>query len=120
MPAVGIAALGMVGAVAGEEFGFIGSLLLLVLLTLLLFELFRCASQARDPLGTYICVGMLALIGFQSIINLGMNLRLLPVIGITLPFFSAGGSSVATLYLGIGLVLSVSFSQSTRRRKTLM
>ena len=110
----------LIFTVAGEEFGFIGSLLLLVLLTLLLFELFRCASQARDPLGTYICVGMLALIGFQSIINLGMNLRLLPVIGITLPFFSAGGSSVATLYLGIGLVLSVSFSQSTRRRKTLM
>ncbi len=110
----------LIFTVAGEEFGFIGSLLLLVLLTLLLFELFRCASQARDPLGTYICVGMLALIGFQSIINLGMNLRLLPVIGITLPFFSAGGSSVATLYLGIGLVLSVSFSQSTRRRKTLL
>ncbi len=110
----------LIFTVAGEEFGFIGSLLLLLLLTLLLFELFRCASQARDPLGTYICVGMLALIGFQSIINLGMNLRLLPVIGITLPFFSAGGSSVATLYLGIGLVLSVSFSQSTRRRKTLL
>lgn len=110
----------LVFTVAGEEFGFIGSLLLLLLLTLLLFELFRCASLARDPLGTYICVGMLALIGFQSIINLGMNLRLLPVIGITLPFFSAGGSSVATLYLGIGLVLSVSFSQSTRGRKALL
>lgn len=110
----------LIFTVAGEEFGFIGSLLLLLLLTLLLFELFRCASQARDPLGTYICVGMLALIGFQSIINLGMNLRLLPVIGITLPFFSAGGSSVATLYLGIGLVLSVSFSQSTRKRRGLL
>lgn len=110
----------LIFTVAGEEFGFIGSLLLLLLLTLLLFEMFRCASRARDPLGTYICVGMLALIGFQSIINLGMNLRLLPVIGITLPFFSAGGSSVATLYLGIGLVLSVSFSQNTRRRKGLL
>ncbi len=110
----------LIFTVAGEEFGFIGSLLLLILLTLLLFELFRCAKQARDPLGTYICVGMLALIGFQSIINLGMNLRLLPVIGITLPFFSAGGSSVATLYLGIGLVLSVSFSQSTRKRRALL
>lgn len=110
----------LIFTVAGEEFGFIGSIILLALLTLLLFELFRCAAQARDPLGTYLCVGMLALVGFQSIINLGMNLRLLPVIGITLPFFSAGGSSVATLYLGIGLILSVSFSQSTRRRKTLL
>ncbi len=110
----------LIFTVAGEEFGFIGSILLLLLLTLLVYELFRCATQARDPLGTYLSVGMLALIGFQSIINLGMNLRLLPVIGITLPFFSAGGSSVATLYLGIGLVLSVSFSQGTRRRKGLL
>ena len=110
----------LVFTVAGEEFGFVGSIFLLLLLMLLLFELYRCASQARDPLGTYLCVGMLALVGFQSIINLGMNLRLLPVIGITLPFFSAGGSSVVTLYLGIGLILSVSFSQSTRRRKGLL
>jgi rod shape determining protein RodA len=110
----------LIFTVAGEEFGFIGSIILLLLITLLLFELFRCAAQARDSLGTFICVGMLSLIGFQSIINLGMNLRLLPVIGITLPFFSAGGSSVVTLYLGIGLVLSVSFSQNTRKRKSLI
>ena len=86
-----------------------------MLLGLLWFELLRCAKRSQDTLGTYLCVGMLALVGSQSIINLGMNLRLLPVIGITLPFFSAGGSSVATLYLGIGLVLSVSFSQRTAR-----
>ena len=110
----------LIFTVAGEEFGFVGGLLLLLLLTLLLLEIFRCAKHARDPLGTYLCVGMLALIGFQSIINLGMNLRLLPVIGITLPFFSAGGSSVATLYLGISLVLSVSFSQSSRKGRSLL
>lgn len=106
----------LIFTVAAEEFGFIGGLLLFVLLLLLLFELVRCVKQARDDLGGYICVGMLALIGFQSIINLGMCLRVLPVIGITLPFFSAGGSSVATLYLGVGLVLSVSFSQRARRK----
>ena len=105
--------------VAAEEFGFIGGLLLLVLLGLLMFELYRCAKNAQNGLGTYICVGMMALIGFQSLINLGMNLRLLPVIGITLPFFSDGGSSVATLYLGIGLVLSVSYSERTRRHNSL-
>ena len=110
----------LIFTVAGEELGFVGGLLLLALIVLLLYELFRCARQARDSLGTYLCVGMLALIGFQSIINLGMNLRLLPVIGITLPFFSSGGSSVATLYLGIGLVLSVSFSQSTRKKRSLL
>ncbi len=109
----------LIFTVAGEEFGFIGSMLLLLLLTLLVFELFRCARNARDPLGSYLCIGMMSLVAFQSIINLGMNLRLLPVIGITLPFFSAGGSSVATLYLGIGLVLSVSYSQNTRHKKLL-
>ena len=89
--------------VAAEEFGFLGGLLLLVVLGLIIFEMYRCAKHAKDPMGTYLCVGMMAYIGFQSLINLGMNLRLLPVIGITLPFFSDGGSSVATLYLGIGL-----------------
>ena len=89
-------------------------MLLLILLGLLMLELYRCARHARDPLGTYLCVGMMAYIGFQSLINLGMNLRLLPVIGITLPFFSDGGSSVATLYLGISLVLSVSYAEHSR------
>lgn len=100
--------------VAAEEFGFLGGMLLLLLLGLLMLELYRCARHARDPLGTYLCVGMMAYIGFQSLINLGMNLRLLPVIGITLPFFSDGGSSVATLYLGISLVLSVSYAEHSR------
>ncbi len=109
----------LIFTVAAEEFGFIGAVFLLVLLFLLLLELTRCIKQAPNDLGGYLCVGMLALIGFQSVINLGMCLRVLPVIGITLPFFSAGGSSVATLYLGIGLVLSVSFSQRTRRPKSL-
>ncbi len=101
--------------VAAEEFGFLGGLFLFVLLAVLVFELFLCAKHAKDPLGTYLCVGMMAYIGFQSLINLGMNLRLLPVIGITLPFFSDGGSSVATLYLGIALVLSVSYSSRMRQ-----
>lgn len=105
--------------VAAEEFGFVGGMLLLVILGLLMFEMYRCARHAKDPLGTYLCVGMMAYIGFQSLINLGMNLRLLPVIGITLPFFSDGGSSVATLYLGIGLILSVSYSERTRRNNRL-
>jgi rod shape determining protein RodA len=105
--------------VAAEEFGFLGALLLLVILGLLVFEMYRCARHAKNALGTYICIGMMAYIGFQSLINLGMNLRLLPVIGITLPFFSDGGSSVATLYLGIGLVLSVSYSERTRRSNRL-
>ncbi len=99
----------LVFTVAAEEFGYIGSLVLLLLLGLLILELWHCAAKARDPMGSYICIGTMAMIGFQSIINIGMNVRLLPIIGITLPFFSAGGTSALTLYLAIGLVLSVSF-----------
>ena len=105
--------------VAGEEFGFIGSLVLLLLLTLIILVILRDALHARDRLGMFLCVGMMALIGFQSIINIGMTVRLLPVIGITLPFFSAGGSSVATLYLGIGLILSVHYSSRARNKETI-
>ena len=106
--------------VAAEEFGFLGGILLLVLIGMLVLELYRCARHAQNSLGAYLCVGMMSLIGFQSIINLGMNLRLLPVIGITLPFFSDGGSSVLTLYLGIGLALSVSFSERTRKVRAFL
>lgn len=99
---------------AAEEFGFIGGLLLLVLLLGILLCILHDARHARDYTGTMLCTGMMGLIGFQTLINLGMVLRLLPVVGITLPFFSAGASSVGSLYLGIGLVLSVRYSSSTR------
>jgi rod shape determining protein RodA len=99
----------LIFTVAAEEFGYIGSLLLLALLALLVVELWRCSTKARDPLGSFMCIGTMAMIGFQSIINIGMNVRLLPIIGITLPFFSAGGTSALTLYLAIGLILSVSY-----------
>lgn len=105
--------------VAGEEFGFIGALALIVLLVLIIWKIWRCAATARDSLGMYICVGTMSMIGFQSLINIGMTLRVLPVIGITLPFFSSGGSSVATLYLAIGLVLSVYFSSRARVRNNI-
>ena len=105
--------------VAGEEFGLMGSLLLLFLLVALIIALLIAAVRAKDALGSHLCIGMAALIAFQSVINLCMNLRLLPVIGITLPFFSAGGSSVLTLYLGIGVALSVSFWSRVNNRPTI-
>ncbi len=105
--------------VAGEEFGFIGSILLLILLLGILSFIFHCARTARDAFGSFLCVGMLGYIGFQSIINLGMVTRLIPVIGITLPFFSAGGSSVLTLYLGVGLVMSVYLSSRKQHKNAI-
>ncbi len=104
---------------AAEEFGLMGSLFLLLLLFGVIFALLRAALHARDELGRSLCIGMMGLIAFQSIINLGMNLRLLPVIGITLPFFSSGGSSVLTLYLGIGLVLGVSFQSRINSKNSI-
>ena len=70
----------------------------------------RClwiARQSKDMLGKIICLGFFAMIAVQTIINIGMCLAVLPVIGVTLPFFSSGGSSVVCLYLGVGLVESV-------------
>lgn len=93
--------------VAGEELGFVGCAAILLLFVLMLFRLMHNAAAARNTLGKCICFGFFALIGSQLLINLGMVLGLLPVIGITLPFFSSGGSSAACLYLGVGLVQSV-------------
>ncbi len=92
---------------AGEELGFIGCLLIIVLLIFMLFRILKIASLSSDVLGTYICFGFFGLIASQAIFNLGMCLSILPVMGVTLPFFSAGGSSSACLYLGVGLVQSV-------------
>lgn len=105
--------------VAAEEFGFMGGLALFAILILILLALYRSILAARDLQGMLLCGGLMALIGFQSLINLGMNLRLLPVIGITLPFFSRGGSSLTTLFLGVGVALSVYYSSKTRLRDTI-
>ncbi len=94
-------------SVAGEECGFFGTMLILVILLVLIIKVFINATKARDELGSYICYGMFALLASQTVINIAMVLGMLPVIGITLPFFSAGGSSAMCLYFGIGLVQSV-------------
>lgn len=90
-----------------ESLGIIGSLLVLGLLFGLAAKLVGTAFRSQDRLGALICVGISAVIVWQTIINVGMNLSLLPVIGITLPFFTAGGTSVLMLYLCMGLALSV-------------
>ncbi len=93
--------------VAGEELGFIGCSAIVLLFALILIRVLMTASKACNPLGRNICIGFFALVGVQVLINLGMVLGILPVVGITLPFFSSGGTSVACLYLGVGLVQSV-------------
>ncbi|MFI3325506.1 MAG: FtsW/RodA/SpoVE family cell cycle protein [Clostridia bacterium] len=91
-------------SVAGEETGFVGCSILIASLTVLMFRVLYIANNSRDYLGKVMCYGFFGLILFQSVSNIGMCLALLPVIGITLPFYSAGGSSLISLYLGLGLV----------------
>lgn len=97
----------MIFAVAGEELGFIGCILILLLFLILTIRLLRQARMARDSLGSMICIGVFSAFMMQVFINIGMVLMVLPVIGITLPFFSAGGSSMVASYWLIGLALSV-------------
>jgi rod shape determining protein RodA len=94
-------------SVAGEQLGFVGCTLIMLLLALLFFKTLRIARKSTDVLGSSICFGFFGMIAAQTLFNLGMCLNLLPVMGVTLPFFSAGGSSSACLYLGFGLVLNV-------------
>lgn len=94
-------------SVAGEELGFIGCSLIILLLALFMLKVLHVAHSSRDELGKYMCFGFFGMIALQSISNIGMCLALLPAMGVTLPFFSAGGSSAACLYLGFGLVQSV-------------
>lgn len=94
-------------SVAGEELGFIGCLLLLAILFLIMMHSLVVASKSEDNIGKFICYGFFALIMSQTCLNVGMVLGFLPVIGVTLPFFSAGGTSAMCLYFGVGLVQSV-------------
>ena len=95
--------------VAGEELGFVGCILLLTIILMICVKIIVKAFSARDYLGKMLCVGVFAMISVQTIINVGMVLGLLPVIGITLPLFSSGGTSALAVLMGIGLVHSVHY-----------
>ncbi len=90
-----------------EEFGFIGTILVVLLFLFIIFRCLRVARYARDTFGALIAFGVATLLAFQGIVNIGVNLNLLPATGLTLPFVSYGGSSLFTALVGIGLVESV-------------
>lgn len=94
-----------------EEFGFIGTVILMAALFFIIYRILRVARNARDTYGALICYGVAAFFAFQTIVNIGMNLKLLPVTGLPLPLVSQGGSSLLTVMLGIGLVESVAARQ---------
>jgi rod shape determining protein RodA len=94
-------------AAMAEEFGFIGTVIIISLLVFVILRCFRAATLASDMFGSLIAYGFGFLIFFQTAVNIGVNLKVIPVTGLTLPFISYGGSSLLSLALGIGLVESV-------------
>lgn len=94
-------------SVAGEELGFIGCMLIIILLTLLILRLFYVSYRASTTFSALLAVGVGGMFLFQVFMNLFMNLGLLPVMGLTLPFFSYGGTSVVTMYAALGIAAGV-------------
>jgi cell division protein FtsW len=94
-------------SVIGEETGLLGTLLVLSLYVALLYGIFRISVQTKDLLSRYACAGIATWFLMQIIINIGSNIGVLPVVGVTLPFISYGGSSLIANFLAIGFVLRV-------------
>lgn len=97
----------LIFSVAGEELGMIGAVAILVLLCIIIFRCLYIATKARNGMGALVCTGVAAMLIFQVFENIGMCVGLTPIIGITLPFFSYGGSSVMTMFAAMGLVSGV-------------
>ncbi len=102
-------------ASTGEELGMLGLLVIILLLAAICVRILFVAHHSKDKQGMIICVGLFGMLAAQSIMNIGMCVSLLPVIGITLPFFSAGGTSLLANFIGIGLVLNVYMHRNRRQ-----
>lgn len=94
-------------SVLANEFGFVGTVIVIAALIFVIFRCFKVAQNAPDAYGALIAYGFGVLMAFQTVVNVGVNLRVLPVTGLTLPFISYGGSSLVSMLLGIGLVENV-------------
>ena len=96
-----------------EEFGMIGGILVVLVLAFIIWRCLRAAQRSRDVSGATIAYGIATLIFFQGVINIGVNMNIVPVSGLPLPFISYGGSGLTSLMLGIGLVESVALRHKT-------
>ncbi len=104
----------MIFSVVGEELGFVGALVVLGLLLAIAIKILFVGKKAVSVTGKLICCAVAVMIITQVVVNVGMCLKLLPVVGITLPFMSAGGSSNLCIYIAVGMVLSVYRSSQFR------
>ena len=98
----------------GEELGFVGCMAVIIILAAICLRAINIDRRCTKQSGKLICVGFFGMIFAQIIINIGMCIALMPVIGVTLPFFSAGGTSLLCIFLGVGLVLSVYKHRNSR------
>jgi len=94
-------------SVWAEEMGFIGSVMVVLLFVLLLRKGIMIAQEAKEPLGIYLSIGIITMIGFQAFFNMGMVIGIFPITGLPLPFFSYGGSHHLTTSLAIGILLNI-------------
>lgn len=102
-------------SVIGEELGFVGTMAVLVLVFFLLLRCLHIARNSRDEFGTFLVLGVTAVLAFHYIENIGMCIGVLPVTGIPLPFMSQGGTALISNYISVGVLLSVSM----RRKRTI-
>jgi rod shape determining protein RodA len=93
--------------VVGEEFGFVGAVVLLLLYAVLLWRAFRIAMACKEPFGTYLAAGIAVMFAIQMFVNVGMTVGIMPITGIPLPFVSYGGSSLIANFIAVGLLLSI-------------
>ena len=98
-----------------EDLGFVGSVILFALFAVLLIAALRIAFRARDPFGTYVAGGVVAMLAFQIVVNVGMAMSLMPVTGIPLPFISHGGSSLLSICLALGMLQSIAMRRDLNR-----
>lgn len=98
-----------------EKFGFLGAMVFICIIIFIVFRVARLAKLTQGGSGTYICAGFAAMLIIQTVENIGMCLGMLPVVGITLPYFSYGGSSVLAIYITTGIVQSAAIHRSRTR-----
>ncbi|MCL2662393.1 MAG: FtsW/RodA/SpoVE family cell cycle protein [Oscillospiraceae bacterium] len=104
---------------AGEELGFIGCMILIALLVAIIVRCVIIGLKSNNPLGMLVCIGCASMIFIQTFMNLGMALGILPVIGVTLPFFSYGGSSIVTCFAAMGIVSGIKMRPKPVRFRNL-
>ena len=106
----------LIFAVIGEELGFVGATLAILILVAIIIRVLIVGRRSGSMFHTCVCVGIASMLAFQMIINIGMCLFIMPVIGLTLPFFSYGGSSIVTLFAAMGFVSGIKMRTVVRRR----